>query len=210
MPSAIDQQLDALRSSNRTLELISNTLTHILKTLNEIDEHIEHGEKIARESLETQREVLDQSKAQTIILQQLLEDLAPEPPLTASAPVIIPGESMANNTYQMNVGQSQAGVITPLLADGVTPSGGTVSGTVVTFNDPSASFVLAADNVTITFTGLAANTAPVSGSVDFTVVDSDGVTSTWTDAITVEVDAVAPPPQQLTQSAPIVVGVATP
>lgn len=115
---------------------------------------------------------------------------------------------MANNTYSMNVGQSQAGVITPLLADGVTGSGGVVSGTVVTFTDPSATFVLAADNVTITFTGMAANTAPASGSVAFTVTDTDGVVSQWTDAITVSVAAVVVPPQQLTQSAPIVVGVA--
>jgi hypothetical protein len=144
---------------------------------------------------------------QTVLLQQIATDLAPAPTLTASAPIIT-GDGMANNTYSMNVGQSQAGVITPLLADGVTGSGGVVSGTVVTFTDPSATFVLAADNVTITFTGMAANTAPASGSVAFTVTDTDGVVSQWTDAITVSVAAVVVPPQQLTQSAPIVVGVA--
>ena len=116
---------------------------------------------------------------------------------------------MANNTFVMNTGQSQTGTITPLLADGLTPSGGVVSAVVVTFSDPAATFVLNPDN-TITFTGVSSTTAPVSGSVSFSVLDTDSVVSTWIDAITVEVDAVTPPPQQLTQSAPIVVGVATP
>ena len=146
-------------------------------------------------------------KVQTALLSQILDALTSAPTLTASAPIIVSGEKMANNTYSMNVGQSQAGVITPFLADGVTPSGGVVSNTVVTFSDASATFVLAADNVTITFTGVAASTGAVSGSVAFTVTDTDGVVSQWTDAITVTVSGVVPP-QQLTQSAPIVVSTA--
>lgn len=145
---------------------------------------------------------------QTSLLQQIADDLAPVL-RTNSAPIIITGESMANNTYSMNVGQSQAGVITPLLADGVTPSGGVVSATAVMFNDPSATFVLAADNVTLTFTGVAVSTGAVSGSVAFTVTDTDGVVSQWTDAITVTINAIVPP-QQLTQSAPIIVSAPTP
>ena len=143
---------------------------------------------------------------QTPLLSQILDALTSAPTLTDSAPIT--GANMANNTYSMNVGQSQAGVITPFLADGVTPSGGVVSNTVVTFSDPSATFVLAADNVTITFTGVAASTGAVSGSVAFTVTDTDAVVSQWTDAITVTVSGVIPP-QQLTQSAPIVVSAAT-
>ena len=143
---------------------------------------------------------------QTPLLSQILDALTSAPTLTASAPIT--GANMANNTYAMTVGPSQAGVITPFLADGVTRSGGVVSNTVVTFSDPSATFVLAADNVTITFTGVAASTGAVSGSVAFTVTDTDAVVSQWTDAITVTVSGVIPP-QQLTQSAPIVVSAAT-
>ena len=150
-------------------------------------------------------QTLDELNEQTALLKEIADGLAPEP-LTHSAPIIT-GDSMANNTYVMNVGQSQPGVITPLLADGTTPSGGTVSNTVVTFTDPSATFAVSADGLTITFTGVAASTGAVSGSVAFTVTDTDGVASKWTDAITVTVNA---PPAQLTQSAPIVVGTATP
>lgn len=202
MPSSIEsQQLDALRSSNRTLESISNTLTHILKTLNEIDEHIEHGEKIARESLETQREVLDQSKAQTLILQQLLEDLAPEPTLTNSVVNVFTGESipMADNALVYNVGQSSIDTLTPFLADGTTPSGGVVSNVSVAFSDPSSSAVVQPDN-TILFTGLADSAGvAVPGTTSLTITDSDGVVSTWTVPFTVMTVGVVPP-AQLTQS----------
>ena len=81
---------------------------------------------------------------QTPLLSQILDALTSAPTLTDSAPIT--GANMANNTYAMNVGQSQAGVITPFLADGVTPSKvaslSRVSNTVVTFSDPSATFVL--------------------------------------------------------------------
>jgi hypothetical protein len=141
-------------------------------------------------------------------LREIRRELRPKP-LTASAPVVISGANMANNTYVMNVGQSQTGAISPFLADGVTSSGGVVSDVAVTFSDPSATFVLNPDN-TLTFTGVAANTAPISGSVTFKVTDTDGVVSAWTDPITVSITGSVVPPAQLTQSAPIVVGIATP
>ncbi len=109
---------------------------------------------------------------------------------------------MADNTLVMNVGQTSTGTITPLLADGTTPSGGVVSNVVVTFSDPSATFVLNADN-TITFTGVAASTGAVSGTVAFTVTDTDSAVSQWSDAISVTVNGVVPP-EQLTQSAPVI------
>lgn len=211
MPSSIEsQQLDALRSSNRTLESISNTLEHILKTLNEIDEHIENGEKIASESLETQREVLDQSKAQTIILQQISDDLAAEPPLTASVANVFSGEGTPmDNVLSFNVGQSSIDTLTPRLADGTTPSGGVISNVSVAFSDPSATAVLQPDN-TILFTGVADSAGvAVGGSTSLTITDSDGVVSTWTVPFTVQTAGVVPP-AQLTQSVANVFSTPTP
>lgn len=103
------------------------------------------------------------------------------------------------NSVVLNVGQTSQASITPLLADGVTPSGGTLSAVSYTFSDPSATVVINADGLTATVTGVAASTAPVSGSVSCTVTDTDGVVSTWTQAFTVQTNAVAPP-SQLTQS----------
>jgi len=118
---------------------------------------------------------------------------------------------MPNNALVFNVGQTSVDTVTPLLADGVTPSGGTVSSVVVTFSDPSATAVVQPDN-TILFTGVAASSGPVSGSTACTVTDTDGAVSTWNQAFTVTTNAVTPPPppSQLTQSVANVFSTPTP
>lgn len=143
-------------------------------------------------------------------LKELIADEAPEPATSSIANVFTGDTIMANNALVFNVGQTAIDTITPLLADGVTPSGGVVSAVTVTFSDPSASFVLNPDN-TVTFTGVAASTAPVSGSVACTVTDSDSAVSQWTQAFTVMTNAVTPPPpDQLTQSISNVFSMPTP
>jgi hypothetical protein len=217
MAKSIEQQTyDILKSLLEVAEKNEKSFQFLIeitklnsKSLERLIDIAEHNLKVSRRIEDHSEEILSAAQSSEATLQIIADSLAPET-LTASAPIVISGVNMANNTFVMNVGQSQPGVITPFLADGVTSSGGVVSATTVTFTDPSATFVLAPDNVTLTFTGVAANAAPVSGSVAFTVTDTDGVVSTWTDPITVSVSAVAPPPQQLTQSAPIVVGLATP
>ena len=107
---------------------------------------------------------------------------------------------MADNVLNLVVGTPSTQTITPRLADGVTASGGVLSAVVITFSDPSATFVLNPDN-TATWTGVAASTGPVSGSTACTVTDTDGVVSTWTVPFTVNTSGGAPPPPaQLTQS----------
>lgn len=144
------------------------------------------------------------------LLQQIVDNTNPKP-LTARVANIFSGDSvMANNVLVLNVGQTSTDVITPLLADGVTPSGGTVSGVAITFTDPSATFVVNADN-SVTFTGVAATAGgtPASGSTACTVTDTDAVVSTWNVPFTVLVNAVVPP-AQLTQSVANVFSTPTP
>jgi hypothetical protein len=107
------------------------------------------------------------------------------------------------NSLVFNVGQTSQASITPLLADGVTPSGGVLSAVSYTFTDPSATVVLNPDGLTATVTGVAASSGPVAGSASCTVTDTDGVVSQWTQAFTITTVAVVPPPPppaQLTQS----------
>ena len=104
---------------------------------------------------------------------------------------------MPNNVLVFNVGQQSQAAIVALLADGVTPSGGVLSGVAYNFSDPSATVVLNADGLTATCTGVAPSTGPVSGSARCTVTDTDGVVSQWTQAFTIQTNAVE---QQLTQS----------
>ena len=106
---------------------------------------------------------------------------------------------MADNILVLNVGQTSIDTLTPRLADGVTPSGGVVSNVAVAFSDSSATAVLQPNN-TILFTGVAASASPVAGSVSLTITDTDGAVSQWTVPFTVQANAVAPPPEQLTQS----------
>lgn len=118
---------------------------------------------------------------------------------TESVVNVFSGENMADNALVFNVGQTSIDTLTPRLADGFTPSGGAVSNVAVNFSDPSATALVQPDN-TILFTGVAASTGPVSGTTTCTVTDTDGVVSQWTIPFTVQTNAVAPPPQQLTQS----------
>lgn len=104
-----------------------------------------------------------------------------------------------NNALVFAVGQTSTASIVPLLADGVTPSGGALSNVAYTFSDPSATVVLNLDGVTAAVTGVAASTGPVTGSASATVTDTDGVVSTWTQPFTIQTNA-AVPPAQLTQS----------
>ena len=129
--------------------------------------------------------------------------------ITASIANVFSGENvMPNNALVFNVGQTSTDTVTPLLADGVTPSGGVVSNLTVTFNDPSATAVVNGAN-TILFTGIAPLTGAISGSVSCTVTDTDGAVSTWTQAFTVQTNSVVPP-AQLTQSIANVFSTPTP
>ena len=148
------------------------------------------------------RELQDQGK----ILQQIADDLAPEPH-TQSVVNVFSGENMADNVLVLNVGQTSIDTLSPRLADG-TPSGGTVHSVSVNFSDPSATAQVQADN-TILFTGVAASTGPVSGTSVLAVTDTDGAESQWTVPFTVAVNA-PPPPSQLTQSVANVFSTPTP
>ena len=134
-------------------------------------------------------------------LRQIQRELKPKTLTTAIAVKFTGDISMANNALVLNVGQASQASIAPLLADGVTASGGVVSAVTYTFSDPSATMVINADGLTATVTGVAASTGPISGSAACTVLDTDGVTSTWTQAFTITTGGGAPPPpSQLTQS----------
>jgi hypothetical protein len=130
-------------------------------------------------------------------------------PLTAAIAVQFTGDSVMDSVT-LTVGQTSQASIVPLLADGVTPSGGVVSTVSYTFSDPSATVVINADGLTATVTGVAASTGPISGSAACTVADTDGVVSTWTQAFTVTTEAAAPPPAQLTQSISVQFSTPTP
>ena len=149
------------------------------------------------------KEILESTRENTVLLREILYRLKHRP-LTAAIAVHFTGESpMANNTLVFNVGQTSQASIQPLLADGVTPSGGVLSAVSYTFSDPSATVVLNTDGLTATVTGVAASTGPVAGTATATVTDTDGVVSTWTQPFTVTTLAVVPPPPppaQLTQS----------
>jgi hypothetical protein len=134
------------------------------------------------------------------LLQKIVANTNPRTITVSVANIFSGASTMANNALVFNVGQKSTDNITPLLADGVTSSGGTLSNVVITFSDPSATFVLNPDN-TVTFTAVAASTGgtAVSGSTAATVTDTDGVVSTWTVPFTVLVNGVVPP-AQLTQS----------
>jgi hypothetical protein len=133
-------------------------------------------------------------------------------PITAAIAVQFTGDSiMANNALVLNVGQTSQASIQPLLADGVTPSGGVLSAVSYTFTDPSATVVINADGLTATVTGVAASTGAVTGSASATVTDTDGVVSTWTQTFTITTNAVTPPPPaQLTQSIAVQFSTPTP
>lgn len=104
-----------------------------------------------------------------------------------------------NNALVLTVGQTSIASLLEFLSDGVTPSGGVPSNVVFAFSDPSATVVLNADGVTATVTGVSASVGPVTGTVSFTVTDTDGAVSQWNQSYTITTNAVVPP-AQLTQS----------
>lgn len=121
--------------------------------------------------------------------------------LTHSIVVRFTGASMQpNNTCVFNVGDTAPVNILALLADGITPSGGTISNAAYNFNDPSATVVLNPDGLTAVATGVAdSGGVAVKGTATCTVTDTDGVVSQWIQDFTITTKGVAPP-QQLTQS----------
>lgn len=107
--------------------------------------------------------------------------------LTAAIAVRFIGANMQpNNVCVLNVGQTAPANILGLLADGITPSGGTISNAAYNFSDPSATVVLNSDGLTATVTGVAASNGPISGSASCTVTDTDGTVSQWTQNFTVQ------------------------
>jgi hypothetical protein len=147
----------------------------------------------ATESIAIQKEILRVNR-------RILHTLQP-PPRTAGIANRFSGDTsmLLDNVLVFTVGDSAVDTITPLLADGVTPSGGAVSNVVITFDDPSATFVINPDS-TVSWTAAAASTAgPVTGNTACTVTDTDGATSEWNQPFTVLVNGVVPP-AQLTQS----------
>jgi len=130
-------------------------------------------------------------------LHKILVYIQPKP-LTAAIAVRFTGATMANS-LTLNVGQTSQASIVPLLADGITPSGGVLTNVAYTFSDPSATVVLNADGLTATVTGVAASTTAIKGTATCTVTDTDGVVSTWSQDFTIQTNAVIVP-TQLTQS----------
>ena len=141
-------------------------------------------------------------------VRKILHLLKPKKPLTSSISVYFSGDFM-NNALVFNVGQSSQASIVPLLADGLSPSGGVLSNVAYSFSDPSATVVLNPDGLTATCTGVAASSGPVSGSASCTVTDTDGAVSQWNQAFTIQTNAVVPP-QQLTQSVAVQFSAPTP
>ena len=122
-------------------------------------------------------ELIELEKAELRSLREIANELKPKP-ITAEIANRFSGESsMANNALVFNVGQTSVDTVTPLLADGITPSGGVLSNVSVAFNDPSATAVLNPDN-TITFTGVADSAGIAVGgttTATVTVFDSHAV-----------------------------------
>ena len=129
-----------------------------------------------------------------------LESILRKQTLTSAIAVIFTGDGfMANNSLVLTVGQTSTASIVPLLADGVTPSGGVLSKVSYNFSDPSATVVLNSDGLTALATGVAASTGAITGSASCTVTDTDGAVSVWNQSFTITVNAPVPP-AQLTQS----------
>jgi hypothetical protein len=142
-------------------------------------------------------------------VRKIEREVRPKPqPLTASVVDVFSGESITMADLILNVGQTSTDTVTPLLADGVTPSGGVVSNLAVTFSDPSATVSVSGVN-TLLVTGVAASAGAISGTRSCTITDTDGAVSQWTASFTVTTNAPVPP-SQLTQSVVDVFSVPTP
>jgi hypothetical protein len=183
---------------------------YLLELLETTARQIEHATR------RLDREVAEEKETLTKILHELraiLHVLQPPTPAARTASITnqFSGDTlMANNTLIFNVGQTSIDTITPLLEDGVTPSGGVLSNVSVAFSDPSATAVVNPDN-TITFTGVAASAGAISGATTATLTDTDGAVFTFTQAFTVTTLAVTPPPPaQLTKSIANVFSTPTP
>ena len=157
-------------------------------------------------------QLLKEILARVTRIERILESEPKPQPLTHHIDVEFTGENptMAANALVLNVGQTSQASIVPLLADGVTNSGGALSNVSYSFSDPSAAVVLNPDGVTATVTGVAASAGAVSGTASCTVTDTDGVVSTWTQTFTITTNAVPPPPSQLTQSIAVEFSAPTP
>ena len=144
------------------------------------------------------KEILAEIRRVYEVQRQILSYLRPKP-LTHGIVVRFTGAlpMQPNNTCVLTVGQTSQAVLLPLLADGITPSGGVVSNVVYQFNDPSATVVLNADGISATVTGVAPSSGPVTGTATCTVTDTDTVVSQWSQPFTVQVNAQQ---LQLTQS----------
>lgn len=129
-------------------------------------------------------------------VRMIVQYLTPKPITKRIAVRFTGARIMPNNVLVFNVGQQSTASILPLEADGVTPSGGTLSNVAYNFSDPSATVVLNPDGVTATCTGIAGSSGPVTGTATCTVTDTDGVVSQWTQTFTIQTNAT----QQLTQS----------
>ena len=194
-------------------------VTQILERLGRL-EHAEQADRIELESLSHDRnhdDILHELREILHELRRIEHDLHPQPPpppppttLTRSIAVMFSGDSpMPNNALTLNVGQTSQASIQPLLIDGLTPSGGTLSDVSYSFADPSATAVLNADNLTATITGVAPSTGAVSGVAAATVTDTDGVVSQWSQAFTITTLGIVPP-QQITQSVAVQFSTPTP
>jgi hypothetical protein len=87
----------------------------------------------------------------------------------------------------LQVGQSSTGTVVPFLADGVTQTpGATVSAQVWTLSDPAITVTNNPDG-TVTVLGVSPTTAPISGSVEADVTDSDALVTHFTATFSVTV-----------------------
>lgn len=130
-------------------------------------------------------------------VRMIVQYLTPKPITKRIAVRFTGARIMPNNVLVFNVGQQSTASILPLSADGVTPSGGTLSNVAYAFSDPSATVVLNPDGLTATCTGVSPSSGPVTGTATCTVTDTDGVVSQWSQAFTIQTNAAA---QQTTQS----------
>jgi hypothetical protein len=156
--------------------------------------------------LRAEREILHVEEE---ILRQL-HKLNPHHQRTASISLQFSGD-LIMNSLTLAVGQSSIGTIIPLLADGVTPSGGAVSNASF-FIPPNPSFS-AVDNAdsTVTIVGLAVSAATVTGTASTTITDQDGAVSTFSQSFTIVVTAgTTPPPTATTASIGISFSTPTP
>jgi hypothetical protein len=166
------------------------------------DEHedeFEELERLEKSELWLLRDIAQKLHRNNLLLYAILQEVKPQPRLTQRIANRFSGvHPMADNVLVFNVGDTALQTITPLDKDD-NPSNGAISNVVITFTDPSATFVINPDN-TVGWTPVAASTAgPANGNTACTVTDTDGVVSQWNQPFTVQVNGNVPP-AQLTQS----------